>query len=330
MIEEQHHSGSSLKELPLEQASASKRPFKASWSVRAIWLKATPYFLSGALFMSLLFTVFAPLPLLVARYRKTALSWRLLSTLTNSALVGFLGGQDALGIFVWIVLPIVWLLPLLLERMKKVESAVLMTTLSIVVLAAGLIVAEALLLKLSPLEFVQSALNEGLKRVYESVPPSSQEDLLAGMTLEQWMNSLKFDLPWRVVTFCLFWVFANTLILLRWNPSHLRERLGLSKRFFAEWRVPEFLIWPVVVAGALAVLGQGLWAALGMNFLGILLAVFAIQGLSILSFLLDHWKVQGAFRPFVFGASVLLMTPLVLAVGFFDTWFDFRARLRQK
>jgi len=330
MSGEQHQTITSEKE-PLPEGEGSAASVRgARWTLRSLWLKATPYFLSGALFMSLFFAVFAPLPLLVARYQRSPLPLRLLSTVTNGAIVWLLGGQDALGLFIWGVLPIVWVLPHLLERMKRVETAVLITTLATLTLAASWVSLEALLLSMNPLQYVQSAVDEGLKRVYESLPPSNRDDLLAGLSFEEWAHLLKRDIPWRVVTFCLFWVFANTLIVLRWNPSHLRQRLGLSPRFFAEWRVPEVLIWPVVVFGALAVLGQGVWSAIGMNVLASLLAVFAIQGLSILSFMLDFWKAQGFLRPVIFGVAVLLLTPLVLAVGFFDTWFDFRARLRQK
>jgi hypothetical protein len=59
------------------------------------------------------------------------------------------------------------------------------------------------------------------------------------------------------------------------------------------------------------------------------MAVYAIQGLSILSFFFDVWNVRGVFRVLAFLAAIFIMMPLLLSLGFFDLWFDFRSKFRQ-
>jgi uncharacterized protein YybS (DUF2232 family) len=59
------------------------------------------------------------------------------------------------------------------------------------------------------------------------------------------------------------------------------------------------------------------------------MAIYAIQGLSILSFFFDVWRLKGVFRALGFVIGVVLMMPLVLSLGFFDLWFDFRSKFRQ-
>jgi len=56
------------------------------------------------------------------------------------------------------------------------------------------------------------------------------------------------------------------------------------------------------------------------------MAIYTIHGLSILSFFFDLWNVRGIFRAIGFLISVFVMMPLLLSLGFFDLWFDFRAK----
>ena len=59
------------------------------------------------------------------------------------------------------------------------------------------------------------------------------------------------------------------------------------------------------------------------------MAIYALQGLSVLSFFFEAWNVRGLFRALIMVAGVLFMMPLVLSLGFFDLWFDFRSKIRQ-
>ncbi len=300
------------------------------WSFRSVWLKLTPYFLSALLYLSGFFAVFAPLPLLVQSYLGVGLSPRLLATLTNGLAVLALADPGALVLYGVLVLPVVWFLPLLFERVRKPETAILVTAVSILVFGLAAVAGVAVLQGGSPWQELNSTFDAVLKQVYEAFPQERRSELLGDQTLDEWVASTKLDMPWRLLTLVLFWVFANGMILLRWNPRHIRERLGLPQRYFAEWKAPEVLIVPVLIFGALTVFGKGIWGAIGSNGLYTVLAVFAIQGLSVMSFLMDLWGLYGPMRSILYGIGLLVMLPLILAVGFFDTWFDFRERLRQR
>jgi hypothetical protein len=47
-----------------------------------------------------------------------------------------------------------------------------------------------------------------------------------------------------------------------------------------------------------------------------------------LSFFFDLWNIRGFFRAAGYLVSVFVMMPLLLSLGFFDLWFDFRAKFR--
>ena len=67
----------------------------------------------------------------------------------------------------------------------------------------------------------------------------------------------------------------------------------------------------------------------GRNVFKFLMAIYAIQGLSVLSYFFNLWRVRRIFRILGYLIGVLMMTPLVLSLGFFDLWFDFRSKFRQ-
>jgi hypothetical protein len=303
-------------------------PRKSRLRFRQIWMTATPYFLSAVLFLSGFFSVFAPLPLLVQRYVGAALLIRVGAWLTNGGVVLAFGGPGAFVVYGVLVLPVVWFLPLLFERTRKPETAILATWLAILGASVLAVSVSSWQAGQAPWQDVRQAVDTVLNQVYEELPMDRRS--MGELTREEWMSGVRRELPWQVVTLALFWVFANGMILLRWNPRHLRERLGLESRFFATWKAPEVLIVPVIVLGAMAVFGKGLVSDIGLNGVYTLMAIYTIQGLSNVSFLLDLWGLHGPLRSIVYAVGLLVMLPLILAIGFFDTWFDFRARLRQR
>jgi hypothetical protein len=119
------------------------------------------------------------------------------------------------------------------------------------------------------------------------------------------------------------------MLLLRLNPKGIRDLIGLEAGFFKKWKAPELLVWPTIVAGFLVVIDQGLVSEVGLNFFKFFMAIYVIQGLSILSFVFELWGVNGIIRTLCYGLSLMMMLPLVLSLGFFDLWFDFRSKFKQ-
>ncbi|MBU6375698.1 MAG: YybS family protein, partial [Bdellovibrionales bacterium] len=113
------------------------------------------------------------------------------------------------------------------------------------------------------------------------------------------------------------------------NPSRIRERLAIPASFQRLWRNPEVLVWPTILSGFGALALSGLWADVSWNILKVFLALYGIQGLAILSGIFDLWKLRGFARALGFFLVFTLMLPMLLALGFFDLWFDFRTKLRQ-
>jgi uncharacterized protein YybS (DUF2232 family) len=92
------------------------------------------------------------------------------------------------------------------------------------------------------------------------------------------------------------------------------------------WRVPEYLVWAVIVSGFALFLASGAVKSIAWNVLIVLMAVYLLQGVSILSFFFNKFRFPLWARV---GVSLLIVVQQVfLAVltlaGLFDQWVDFR------
>ena len=103
----------------------------------------------------------------------------------------------------------------------------------------------------------------------------------------------------------------------------------LSTDFWSTFKTPEWLIWPTLAFGALYAFAQNAPYYIGLNGFKVLMMAYLLQGISILSFILNHYKIQGFARFLIYALSVTLSWPLLLGVGFFDLWFDFRSKFGQ-
>ena len=111
----------------------------------------------------------------------------------------------------------------------------------------------------------------------------------------------------------------------------LRLGLGLPAPLpLSLWRPWEELIWVLIVALGLSLLGDGLLADLGLNLIVLMGMIYGVQGLAVLRFFAQRQRVPllvellfyiGLFL--VAGLAFLLLAGL----GLLDTWFDWR-RLR--
>ncbi|HEX9873858.1 MAG TPA: DUF2232 domain-containing protein [Deferrimonas sp.] len=123
-------------------------------------------------------------------------------------------------------------------------------------------------------------------------------------------------------------VAAGTLLLL----TTLALALLAPGRYpfpgvpFHQWRAPELLIWPLIVAGFATFLVRGAPQTLGINLLTMVLPVYFLQGLAIVTYFFRKRGFSPLFRAVGYLLiAVLNPLPLIVAgLGIFDLWADFR------
>ncbi|MGO9372633.1 MAG: DUF2232 domain-containing protein [Syntrophobacteraceae bacterium] len=97
------------------------------------------------------------------------------------------------------------------------------------------------------------------------------------------------------------------------------------------WKTPEFIVWFVIAGGLMVLLPVGDLKLLGFNLLIVIGTIYFFQGLAIVSFYFEKWKMPFFVKGFVYAVLFLqqfaLMATAVL--GLFDVWFDFRKLVKK-
>ena len=294
-----------------------------------------PYVLSALFFVSGLFIVFAPLPLAILFFRHgRSRAW--FAVATNTALVAAAAGVLS-GVFFFVAIGVMVLtLCEGLARAKSVERAVGTSLVTAFFVGIVLILGFSAFKGTNPIHALAHQANTAVEGFIDSVGMESlkssgmvSEDSAITLTREDWKKELLWELPSALIIMALVLVWSTSVFVLRLNPGGIRERLGLDPLWTRHWKAPEHLIWPTIAAAGVMAFAHGPADELARSGFKVLMAIYAIQGLSILSFLFDLWNLQGLIRGMALLVVLVLMMPIVLSLGVFDLWFDFRAKFRQ-
>jgi uncharacterized protein YybS (DUF2232 family) len=175
---------------------------------------------------------------------------------------------------------------------------------------------------------LHAALSEQLAsaiRMQESmgVPPEGLE-MLRGQTpqiiatMMQLLPALVF-LSFAVVT------LVNILYLGRRFPE--RRAQWFSLRYLREWRGPEPVVWGLIACGFSLFVPGIPWArTVALNLLLIIGAFYFAQGLAVIAYFFHKNNVPRFLRALTYVLIVFqqIFTLLVVGLGLFDLWGDFR------
>jgi uncharacterized protein YybS (DUF2232 family) len=142
------------------------------------------------------------------------------------------------------------------------------------------------------------------------------------------------DLILQLLPALLFLSFAfialiNILYLTRRFPEQRGRWFRLSS--LREWKAPEPLVWGLIASGfALFVPPLGWFWTVALNVLLVIGACYFAQGLAVIAFFFHKNNVPRFLRGLTYVLIVFqqIFTLLVVGLGLFDLWGDFR-RLRK-
>lgn len=120
-------------------------------------------------------------------------------------------------------------------------------------------------------------------------------------------------------------VLLNILLLCRRFPD--RRGAWLSIPNFREWKGPEHLVWGLIACGfALFIPGLERISIIAVNVLLVIGACYFLQGLSVIAYYFHKNNVPRFLRgvTYVLIAFEQIFTLVVVGVGLFDLWGDFR------
>lgn len=131
-------------------------------------------------------------------------------------------------------------------------------------------------------------------------------------------------IPALVTTFTLIVAWISLLLA--------RPILKNKHLFFPDfgslnlWKAPEYLVWGVIGCGVLLFVPNTAVKIVAINGMIVLLTIYFFQGIAIVSFFLEKKRLPRMLKVFIycFIAMQQVFLIMVVGVGFFDIWLNFR------
>ena len=111
-----------------------------------------------------------------------------------------------------------------------------------------------------------------------------------------------------------------------------RESSRTNREDLKNWRLPELLVWPVIMTGIALLVPDEKLNTLGLNVGLVLLVLYLSQGLAIVSSLMQKWSLPLAVRVITYSLLFLQIYGIgfVALLGLTDVWVDFRKQRLEK
>ncbi len=92
------------------------------------------------------------------------------------------------------------------------------------------------------------------------------------------------------------------------------------------WKSPDILVWGVIVSGSVMLIPYDMFTIIGCNVLIVLMIIYFFQGIAVMSFFFEKKNVSKLVRALLYSFLVIhqLSLILIIGIGLFDVWADFR------
>jgi uncharacterized protein YybS (DUF2232 family) len=272
--------------------------------------------------------LFVPLPILFYR-SKLGRSSGLLILIAVSLIVTSFVGLNSLGTAAFLFeLGLVGLiLPEVFEMNLSVEKTVGFTAGGVLTMGALILALYTLVSTTSPWALASDYVEKSVKlalAMYREMDVSEEKIDMLSQSLDGILYVMLRIIPAIMIVATLFVVWSNLLL----------ARLVLrSKELFCpdfgrlnQWKAPEHLVWVAIASGVLLLFGHPGVKMLGINGLIVMMMIYFFQGIAVVSFYFEKKQFPKVLCVLLYGL-IAVQQPLLLvvvAVGFFDIWIDFR------
>jgi uncharacterized protein YybS (DUF2232 family) len=278
-------------------------------------------------------TLLIPLPILFYRSKLGRRTGAIIPGITLIIMVVLQGGISIDILFFAELLLLGFVLSELIEINLSIEKTLLyavgiiLSTGLIALLFYSAVIQKGILTLIS--EYVAKNLELTLS-IYESIGVSEQNLELISKSLDQIHYVMVRTIPALIFSGTLFVAWASLLFA---RPMITRRTL-----FFPDfgslvlWKAPDHLVWGVIGCGALLLLPDGLLYILGLNGLIILMMVYFFEGIAIVAFYFNKLGLPRLIRITLYGLVAIqqFLLLVVVGLGFFDIWLNFRRLEKEK
>ena len=171
---------------------------------------------------------------------------------------------------------------------------------------------------------VEKELKETMAAVLDQYAGSAVDRELVNQSLQQFIPVLVRLMPGFSMATSLIIAWLNVLVAGRYCRTHNVAMPDWPE--WSRWKAPERLVWVVIGAGFVLLASDSTMRIFCLNLLIVLSTIYLFQGLAIVSFYVEKWKIPRFLRVLIYGFLLLQQFATLGAVlmGFFDMWLDFR------
>lgn len=145
-----------------------------------------------------------------------------------------------------------------------------------------------------------------------------------GLAVEELRRIIPIILPGILSCMIVITVWINLLL-----STSIIARLQPDKtpwKKYSQWRLPDKLVWILIAAAVLLLVGQGIASQAAAGTLMVTALLYFFQGLAVFIHLLEKWKIPVYLRVMIYVILILQSYGLIILMfaGLADVWFNFR------
>lgn len=206
------------------------------------------------------------------------------------------------------------------------DKAVFWGTAAPLIALIPLVAAYFAIIAVNPVQLLAKIIDEGVKQsqdIYKQFGMSQSNIDMMMPSLQKMAQALKDYFPALTVASAAATSFTAWVIFKKYARKGGAQFAEWS---FAKWRLPEHLVWGIIVPGFLMIPDVPVLRIISGNLLLVLAIPYIFLGMALLVHLFEKYRISPFLRTLIFVVIILqpILGALLWAAGFFDTWADFR------
>lgn len=278
-------------------------------------------------------TLLIPLPILFYRSKLGRKTGAIIPGLTFMIMMFLLGGISIDILLFTELLLLGFVLSELIEINLSIEKTLLYACGIILITGMAALIFYSAIAQKGIMVLVSEYVTKNLEltlSMYESMGVSEQTLQLISESLDRIHYVMVRIVPALIFSATLFVAWASLLFV---KPMMISRTL-----FFPDfgslvlWRAPDHLVWGAIGCGASLLLRDGLLYTLGLNGLIILMVVYFFQGIAIVAFYFNKLRFPRMIRIVLYSLIAIqrMILLIIIGLGFFDMWLNFRRLEKEK
>lgn len=176
---------------------------------------------------------------------------------------------------------------------------------------------------------MEQDLREVISATLKQFGGSSIENTEVEGNLLEYVPLIVRMIPGVLISGAILIAWLNLLISRRYCRTAAAEYCVVDR--LTLWKAPEFFVWFLIAGGLMIILPVGDLRLPGINVVVVMGALYFLQGLAIVAFFFERWKMPFFIKGFVYAVLFLqqFASMVVAALGLFDVWFDFRKLVKK-